>query len=126
MLMRVLLSVKPRFAEAILAGKKTYEFRRAPFRRPGVRRVVLYASSPVCRVVGEFHLEEILTLDLDKLWVVTRHGGGIDRNYFDEYFAGRATGHALKVRSPRRYRHPLCLRDDLGVARAPQSFMYLE
>jgi len=126
MLTRVLLSVKPRFAEAILTGKKTFEFRRALFRRPGVRKVVLYASSPVCRVVGEFHLDDIITLDLDRLWVVTRHGGGIDRSYFDRYFAGRTTGHALKVRRPRRYRRSLCLHADFGVARAPQSFMYLE
>lgn len=122
---RVLLSLKPRFAEAILAGEKTFEFRRALFRRQNVQRVVLYASSPVCRVVGEFHLDEILTLDLDKLWAKTRRGGGIDRTYFDRYFAGCTTGHALKVRHPRRYRRLLHLQDDLGVERAPQSFMYV-
>lgn len=125
MLTRVLLSVKPRFAEAILAGEKTFEFRRALFRRPNVRMVVLYASSPVCRVVGEFHLDDVLTLDLDALWAKTHRGGGIDRSYFDQYFAGCTTGHALKVRRPRRYRRPLHLQDDLGVERAPQSFMYV-
>lgn len=123
---RVLLSVKPRFAEAILAGKKTFEFRRALFRRTDIRTVVLYASSPVRRVVGEFHLEDVLTFALDELWEITCPGGGIERSYFDQYFAGRTTGHALKVRRPQRYRRPLHLCDDLGVDRAPQSFMYLE
>lgn len=123
---RVLLSLKPRFAEAILAGKKTFEFRRALFQRPDVRTVVLYASSPVCKVVGEFVLDEVLTLELDALWGATHHGGGIDRSYFDQYFEGRTTGHALKVQCAHRYRAPLCLHEDFGISRAPQSFLYLE
>lgn len=123
---RVLLSVKPRFAEAILAGAKTFEFRRALFRRPDVRTVVLYASSPVCKVVGEFTLDTVLTLELNALWRATHHGGGIDRRYFDEYFEGRTTGHALKVLYAQRYSEPLCLRSDFRIGRAPQSFCYLE
>jgi predicted transcriptional regulator len=123
---RVLLSVKPRFAEAILAGKKTFEFRRALFRRQDVSAVLLYASSPTCKVVGEFTIEEVLSLGLDALWKETQAGGAIDREYFDQYFNGRSTGHALKVKRARRYRSPLCLRTDFGIERPPQSFCYLE
>ena len=123
---RVLLSVKPQFAEAILAGYKTFEFRRLLFKRHNVRTIVLYASSPTCKVVGEFTLDEVLTLDLDALWKTTRHGGGIERSYFDEYFEGRSMGHALKVKRTRRYRSPLCLQKDLGISHPPQSFCYLE
>jgi predicted transcriptional regulator len=123
---RVLLSVKPQFAEAILAGNKTFEFRRALFRSADVTTVVLYASSPTCKVVGEFTIDEVLTLALNDLWKTTREGGGIARSYFDEYFEGRSTGHALKVKRTRRYRAPLCLRKDFGISHPPQSFRYLE
>ena len=123
---RVLLSLKPQFADAILAGEKIFEFRRSLFRRPDVRIIVLYASSPTCKVVGEFVLDGILTLELEDLWRETHPGGWIDRCYFDRYFQGRTTGHALKVRRVRRYRAPLCLRNDLGLTHAPQSFCYLE
>src|SRR6476469_7639005 len=123
---RVLLSVKPRFAEAILAGEKTFEFRRALFRRDDVRTVVLYASSPTRKVVGEFTIEEVLLLGLDLLWKTTREGGAIDREYFDQYFEGRSAGYALKVKRARRYRSPLCLRKDLGIEHPPQSFRYLD
>ena len=123
---RVLLSVKPQFAEAILTGRKTFEFRRALFRRPDIDTVVLYASSPTCKVVGEFTIAEVLSLALDALWKTTRHGGGIDRDYFDRYFEGLAEGYALKVKRARRYRSPLCLREDLGILHPPQSFCYLE
>lgn len=122
---RVLLSLKPRFAEAILAGKKTFEFRRALFRRP-VNRVVIYASSPTRKVVGEFTISKVLFLSLDALWNSTRHGGAIDRNYFEQYFEGRSQGYALKVKRARRYKAPLCLHKDLGIKYPPQSFRYLD
>lgn len=122
---RVLLSVKPHFAEAILDGDKTFEFRRLLWRQD-VTTVVLYASSPTCKVVGEFTLDEVLTLHLDALWKTTRDGGAIDRDYFDQYFEGLETGHALKVKRTRRYRSPLCLKKDFGISHPPQSFRYLE
>lgn len=123
---RVLLSVKPRFAEAILAGTKTFEFRRAVFRRKDVRAVVLYASSPTCKIVGEFTIDEVLSLGLESLWAATHTGGAIDRYYFDQYFQGCTTGHALKVKRARRYRSPLSLREHFGIERPPQSFRYLK
>lgn len=123
---RVLLSVKPRFAEAILSGIKTFEFRRMLFKSTKVRTIVLYASSPTCKVVGEFTLDHVVSLKLEALWKSTGDGGAIDRTYFDEYFEGREMGHALKVKSARRYRSPLCLRKDFGISHPPQSFCYLE
>jgi predicted transcriptional regulator len=122
---RILLSVKPKFAEAILTGEKTFEFRRAVFRSPDVTTVVLYASSPTCQVVGEFTIDEVLSLGLDALWNSTHKGGGIDRSYFDEYFDGCSTGYALKVKRARRYRVPLRLNKHFGIERPPQSFCYL-
>jgi predicted transcriptional regulator len=121
----VLLSVKPRFAQAILDGTKKFEFRRALFRKRGVRKIVLYASTPVQKVVGEFVLDDVLTMEPSALWAVTGEDAGIDRPYFDSYFAGRAEAHALKVTRPRRYEAPLDLREHFGIDRPPQSFCYL-
>lgn len=121
----VLLSVKPRFADAILSGRKVFEFRRAVFRRPGVCKVVLYASSPVQRVVGEFYVEDILAMKPRALWAATKDGSGIDKEYFDTYFEGRRTAYALKVRAARRYPRPLELGQHFGISRPPQSFCYL-
>ena len=36
--MKVLLSIKLQYAEAILSGRKRYEYRRAIFKRPGSAR----------------------------------------------------------------------------------------
>lgn len=120
----VLLSIKPEFANAILDGTKKFEFRRSLFRRP-TERVVLYASSPIRLVLGEFTIAEILIMKLDQLWRCTARYAGIEREYFDEYFLGLDHGHAIKVRNTRRYRVPLALRQHLKIQFPPQSFCYL-
>lgn len=122
---RVLLSVKPQFAEAILAGTKKFEFRRALFRNPDVDTVVLYASSPIQRVIGEFRIADILALAPAALWARTHRWSGIDRSYFYEYFREREVGFALQVDRPRAYRRHLSLQHHFGIAYPPQSFCYL-
>jgi predicted transcriptional regulator len=121
----VLLSIKPRFANAILEGTKTFEFRRSIFRSATVSKIIIYASSPVSRVIGEFMIDGILALEPKKLWEVTAKGAGVNREFFDDYFRGREIGYALKVRCPRRYAKHLTLGDHCGLLRPPQSFCYL-
>jgi len=121
----VLLSIKPEFAEKILRGEKLFEFRRVLFKSKFVSRIVIYASSPVQRVVGEFEVEEILALSKQRLWIRTRLHSGIKKAYFDEYFQGCGKAFAIKVRRPRRYSTPVPLRHVCDTDRPPQSFMYL-
>src|SRR3981081_3023563 len=121
----VLLSIKPRFADAILEGTKTFEFRRSIFRDLEVRKILIYASSPVSLVIGEFVVDGILALEPKVLWQFTAKGAGIDQQFFDDYFRGRKIGFALKVHFPKRYAKPLRLEKDFGIWRPPQSFCYL-
>jgi predicted transcriptional regulator len=120
------LSIKPRFAQAILDGRKKFEFRRTLFRDPGVERVVIYASSPTQRVIGEFSIAAVHSLPPEELWRRTREHAGIDRSYFKAYFAGRDVGHALEVGSCMRYVEPIELEAAFGFNRPPQSFCYVE
>ena len=57
--MKILLSIKPEFAEKILDGTKKFEFRRRVHTRPEVKSVIIYATMPVGRVIGEFSIERI-------------------------------------------------------------------
>lgn len=123
--MRVLLSIKPEFAEKILNGKKRFEFRKVLFKNPDVKTIVIYATMPVGKVVGEFDIDEILSEGPKKLWSLTSDFAGIPHIYFKEYFEGRTIGHAIKVTKVRRYRNPLSLDQVLPSGIAPQSFCYL-
>lgn len=121
----VLLSIRPEFSEAILEGRKTYELRRRIFGRRDVRRCIIYSSSPVQRVVGDFIVEEILELSPAKLWAATSGGAAVDRRSFDAYFRGIDVGFALKIGTARRFAKPKKLREYCGLGQPPQSFCYL-
>lgn len=123
--MRVLLSVKPKFAKRIFDGSKKYEYRKTIFRRQDVDGVVVYASSPVKLVIGEFDIEEILHDYVGTLWMKTAANAGLSRDSFFEYFGGRSRGYAIKIKTMRMYHVPLLL-NHLMVSTPPQSFCYLD
>lgn len=122
--MKVLLSIKPEFAERIFDGSKKYEFRKVIFKNPHVKTVVVYASSPVQRVIGEFDIETILRDSPESLWQETREHSGISEKFFFDYFSKRKIGFAIKVKKTRRYKKPRCLRANYSVS-PPQSFCYI-
>lgn len=120
------MSIKPEFASAIFAGTKIFEFRRALFRYSRVGRVIVYASSPMQRVIGEFEIADILSMAPHQLWRETHHGAGITRAFFDRYFEGRTLAHAIKVKATHQFTRPRRLGRDYGLSRPPQSFCYLD
>ena len=123
--MRVLLSIKPEYAEKILDGTKRFEYRKALPRDEAVKTVVIYATMPVGKVIGEFEVGGYVCDTPEKLWRETRGASGISRAFFMEYFAGHAEARAIRVGSTRRYAKPKSLHDVSGSSTAPQSFRYL-
>ena len=123
--MSVLLSIKPEFVAKIFSNEKQYEFRKVIFKDKQVKDVVIYASSPVSKVVGEFKIDKIIEDTPDKVWKLTKDKAGITKSYFDEYFRGKRVANAIKIKQATRYDKPIDLQE-LGVKRAPQSFMYLK
>lgn len=117
------MSIRPPYAEAIFRGEKRFEFRRTIFRRP-VDVVLIYVTSPVCLVAGEFDVAEVIDDSVDGLWDRTFPYAGINRDLFREYFAGRDIGYAIEIGSVRRYAQPLDLTSSFGI-RPPQSFVYI-
>jgi predicted transcriptional regulator len=117
------LSIRPPYAEAIFRREKCFEFRRAIFRKE-VEVVVVYITSPISMVVGEFDVNHIISDGVASLWERTRSKAGIDSDGFFKYFAGREVGYAIAIGDVRRYVKPLALETHYGV-RAPQSFLYL-
>lgn len=123
--MKVLLSIKPEYAEKILTGEKRYEFRKVMFKNPNVKTVVIYSTMPVGKVVGEFDVGGIIVEHPDSLWDRTSNTSGITQQFFDEYFNGRQKAYAIKVKKPRRYKTPMDLKSVITSGCAPQSFCYL-
>ncbi len=71
--MKVLMSIKPEFAERIFNGEKEFEFRKRVFKWD-VKTVVVYASYPICKLIGEFEVGGILSGDPQFIWSSTCGG----------------------------------------------------
>ncbi|MHB0670986.1 ASCH domain-containing protein [Roseomonas mucosa] len=124
--MKVLLSIKPEFAERIFDGTKRYEFRKAVYANRAVQTVVVYVTQPVGRIVGEFDVDGIVEAAPECLWAETHAHAGVTRDFFDAYFEGRDRAFAIQVGEVRLYDAPLVPGDVIANFTAPQSYMYVD
>ena len=122
--MNVLLSIKPEFAFKIFDGTKKYEFRKSIFKKPGVKKVIVYASSPVQQVIGEFEIERVLSHDVETLWEMSKEHGGISEDFYFEYFSEKEVAYAIEVKNYEKYQVPLSIERDFAVS-PPQSYRYV-
>ncbi|MCJ0570070.1 ASCH domain-containing protein, partial [Enterococcus cecorum] len=105
--MKVLLSIKPEFVNEIMSGRKKFEYRKKVFKRKDITTIVVYATKPLGKVVGEFEVDEIIEDTLDILWQETKRYSGISKKFFDEYFKDRDSGFAIKIKSFTAYDKPI-------------------
>ena len=122
---KILLSIKPRYVEQILAGRKQVEYRKRIPQEDGVRQVLIYASHPLKKVVAEFTVGDYITDTLELLWEQTHEIGGIAKEEFDDYFEGKTVGYAYRIENLQRLEEAreLC---EFGMERGPQDYCYVE
>lgn len=124
----VLLSVRPRFAAALLDGSKTVEVRRRPARIADGALCLLYSSSPTCALIGAIRVETTVTASPDELW--ERHGDatGLDRHEYDDYLVGATRPCAILVAATMTFTSPIRLPELRRRQKAfvtPQSYRFL-
>ena len=122
--MKVLLSIKPEYANRIFDGTKKFEYRRSIFKDASVTSVVVYASAPVQKVIGEFEIDGIRQDSPEGLWRTTGDYAGIAQDKLLAYFSGKASGYAIEVGALTKYPRPRTLRS-FAVKAPPQSFVYI-
>jgi predicted transcriptional regulator len=122
----LLLSVRPRFARAILDGTKTVELRRRPVRAAPGTLLIIYASAPTMAVVGTARLGRVLVCEPDAAWQRHHPRLGLERMEFDEYLGGRLAC-LLLLEDVASLVEPLPLRglQQEGPFRPPQSYRYV-
>lgn len=122
--MKVLLSIKPEFVEKIFDGSKKYEYRKVLPKRTDISVIVIYASAPVQRVVGEFRINEIFSESVDILWERTKEYSGISKEYYMSYFQHKNVANAIEIGELKKYKKTKIL-SDYKIVQAPQSFCYI-
>lgn len=121
----IVLSIKPKYVDLILAGTKTVEFRRA-WAAEKVDTIALYASAPIQKIVGVVQVSDVIAAKPSLLWDYCRkRGGGLRKSELLAYMDGKAKGFAILLGNVKQF--------DQGVAPSrvmtdfspPQSFRYM-
>jgi len=120
-----LLPIRPPFAQAIIDGRKTVEFRKVKFQRV-VTHIVVYASSPVQKIIGYFEIAGIDQGTPESLWRKYRTVGAIREREYRDYYAGTRSAVAINVGCVRALERPVPLRRLWASRVPPQSFAYLK
>lgn len=121
--MNVILSIKNIYAEKILSGEKGFEFRKNIFSKD-VTTVLLYVTSPIKMIIGEFKIDGILIDTPNIIWQMTASQSGISKSFFFSYFKGRNKAFAIKVSEPKRFKDYINPFQLIPHFYPPQSFCY--
>ena len=122
------LSIKPEFANKIIAKEKTIELRKV---RPHVNQgdyVVIYASSPTMSVVGFGQIKQIIEMSPDDMWNTYSSKLGIDRTRFDIYFQDKDKAVGIEFESIKKVQPVITLDKIREVDQTfcpPQSYRYV-
>ncbi len=122
---KILMSINPIYADKILSGTKKYEYRKVKAKKDKVNKIVIYATYPIMKVVGEVEVKDILEETPEKLWNVTKKYSGVTKQFYDNYFNKSSKAIAYKLGKIEKYDEPKKL-EDVGVKCVPQSFLYLD
>jgi predicted transcriptional regulator len=123
----IILSIKPKYADQIMAGAKTIELRRRFSSAVLIgARAFIYSSTPAKALIGYATIADVRRLSVHQIWRLYADESGVSHAEFTAYFKGLTHGYAISLREPRRFRIPpdmQNLRERFGF-RAPQSYRY--
>jgi predicted transcriptional regulator len=108
-----------------MSGEKKVEFRKVRFRNE-VSHAVVYASSPIQRVIGYFDITYIVEDSPADLWARYGAEAGIVQEEFHMYFNSSDRGIAIGIGKVQSLMEPVQLHALGSSLKPPQSFAYLD
>ncbi|NLM63183.1 MAG: ASCH domain-containing protein [Mollicutes bacterium] len=119
----ILLPIRPKYVEEIFNGNKKYEYRKTIPKRK-IKKIIIYSTSPVMKVVGEADVVKVLKAKPNDLWNMTKNYSGIEKEKYDKYFSNSEIAFAYEITNVIKYNNPYLLKE-IGIDFYPQSFIYL-
>ncbi len=123
---RIVLSIHPRYADSILAGKKTVEIRKRFSSQWIGQRLSLYATKPSRGIVGEATIGNVEAGSPRKIWDEHGKDTGCDKADFDRYTRNAREVFAISLTDVTGYERPIALERMSGILGTrltpPQSY----
>ena len=124
--MNVILSIRPTFCQSIFEGKKVYEYRKRVFKRTDIDKVYIYASKPICKIVGYFTIAAMIEDSPNNMWKTTYKGSGVTKEYFEAYYSGCDIAHAIVIGEMVKLDNPINPKEVIKNFTAPQNYRYVD
>ncbi|MCC9061444.1 hypothetical protein [Flavobacterium piscisymbiosum] len=124
-LTNVILSIKPIYAEAIMAGTKKVEFRKKIFKRE-VEKIFIYSSMPKKMIIGYFTILEVIEDTPSNIWKEFKDVGGISEKDFFDYYKNTEKGFSIKIDKVVKFKEEIEPEEFIEEFCAPQSYIYIE
>jgi predicted transcriptional regulator len=122
----LLISIQPRYANAILDGTKTIELRRTMPTLEADALALIYSSSPTKALVGWATIKQIFRATPTALWREHKLSTGVTAAEFKDYFEGRTKAYGLHLSEVGRAERDVRLAElrTYGLE-PPQSWRYV-
>lgn len=106
MIVNALLSLHPRFSQAVFAGDKTIELRKVPMKLKPGDRITIYETAPTKAIAGYAQVREVFSYpaknnfrfteeECTLLWEKAKHGCCIEEEEFQSYY--RTARHCFMI-----------------------------
>lgn len=119
------MPIKPIYAERIVDGSKKFEFRRASI-KGDLTHLIIYASSPVKKIIGIAAVDGVDVLCPLETWGNTKHAAGISQEAFLDYFQGKEKAVTIRLRDVLQLDREVCPKEIEADFKVPQSFKYVQ
>ena len=122
---KLVLSIKPEFAEAIFSGDKTVEYRKQKPRENTTGIYIHVCGEDPLYAQGYAGYSGCTHGEPRVVWGVTKNQGAIAEEEFFAYFGEAKEAHALRLFGAMRLAKPIPLAN-LGLSRPPRSLAYVK
>lgn len=121
----IMISASPKVAKELFDNpeKDVLFYKNTPVNK--VSRVIVYATAPVQKVVGEFDLEVIDKGAVSTNWKKYSKRSVLSKKDYDVYYTGKDQAHAMVSTKAYKYRKPKAL-SDYNMTKGPSGFQYLK
>ena len=124
----IIISIKPEYAQKIIGGEKTIELRRKFPTKDIIGGIaIIYASSPVQKIIGYAVIEDVKKLSISLIWSKYNKQACVTKQFFNAYFKGLEEAFAIKLSQPIRLIEPIDIKqlEEKHSLSAPQSYRYV-
>ena len=124
----ILISIKPKYVEAILRGEKTVELRRRCLRVPEGTRVWVYSTLPDAKVRAVARIEQLDESSPENVWHANESKMFLTKTEYDEYIRGCLTVCVIHLADVQQLSTPLSLESmrTFNNLPPPQFFKFLD